>query len=182
MLEISCLMTGDQFDNARPQPGGRVQVRRPVTAELVTPFGAQTQLKLNGSYPLPGSIVVSGIYQNISGPQITASYAANNTEIAPTLGRNLSACGTRTPCTATATIPLIMPGTMREPRITRLDMRVTKYINLTTRMRLQANIDVYNAFNSSSILTIGTAYGSRWRQPTAIVDPRIVQFSAQLTF
>jgi hypothetical protein len=153
-----------------------------LNCHIVTPFGAQTQLKLNGSYPLPGSIVVSGIYQNISGPQITASYAANNTEIAPTLGRNLSACGTRTPCTATATIPLIMPGTMREPRITRLDMRVTKYINLTTRMRLQANIDVYNAFNSSSILTIGTAYGSRWRQPTAIVDPRIVQFSAQLTF
>ena len=114
--------------------------------------------------------------------EITAAYAASNAEIASTLGRNLAACGTRTPCTATATVPLISPGTMREPRVTRVDLRVTKYFNLTQRLRVQGNVDVYNALNSSSILTIGTAYGSRWRQPTAIVDPRIVQFSAMLTF
>jgi hypothetical protein len=153
-----------------------------LNCHTVTPFGAQTQLKFNGSYPLPAGFVVSGIFQNISGPLITAAYAASNTEIAPTLGRNLAACGTRTPCTATATVPLIAPGTMREPRVTRLDLRVTKYISLTQRLRVQGNIDVYNALNSSSILTIGTAYGSRWRQPTAIVDPRIVQFSASLSF
>jgi hypothetical protein len=153
-----------------------------LNCHVVTPFGAQTQFKMNGSYPLPGSFMVSGIYQNVSGPLVTASYAASNAEIAPTLGRNLAACGTRTPCTATATVPLIAPGTMREPRITRLDLRLTKYISLTGRMRLQANVDVYNALNSSSILTIGTAFGSRWRQPTAIVDPRIVQFSALLSF
>ena len=46
MLEISCLMTGNQFDNARPQPGGRVQVRRPVTAELVTPLDARRGVHL----------------------------------------------------------------------------------------------------------------------------------------
>ena len=153
-----------------------------LNCHTVTPFGAQTQLKFNGSYPLPAGLVVSGIYQNISGPLITAAYAASNAEIAPTLGRNLAACGTRTPCTATATVPLIAPGTMREPRVTRVDLRVTKYFNLTQRLRVQGNVDVYNALNSSSILTIGTAYGSRWRQPTAIVDPRIVQFSAMLTF
>jgi hypothetical protein len=71
---------------------------------------------------------------------------------------------------------------MREPRITRLDLRITKMIDLPSRMRLQGNLDIYNALNSSSILTIGTAYGSRWRQPTAIVDPRIFQLSAQVTF
>jgi hypothetical protein len=81
-----------------------------------------------------------------------------------------------------ATVPLIVPGTMREPRITRLDLRITKMIDLPSRMRLQGNLDIYNALNSSSILTIGTAYGSRWRQPTAIVDPRIFQLSAQVTF
>jgi hypothetical protein len=153
-----------------------------LNCHVVQPFAGQTQLKLNGSYPLPAGFVVSGVYQNVSGPQITAAYAASNAEIAPTLGRNLAACGTRTPCTATATIPLIAPGTMREPRVTRLDMRITKMIELSSRMRLQGNLDIYNALNSSSILTIGTAYGSRWRQPTAIVDPRIFQLSAQITF
>lgn len=153
-----------------------------LNCRTVTPFGAQTQVKLNGSYPLPRGVVVSGVYQNISGPQVTAAYAASNAEIAPTLGRNLAACGTRTPCTATATVPLIAPGTMTDGRISRLDLRVTKYVNLPSGMRLQGNVDIYNAFNSSSILTIATAYGSRWLQPTAIVDPRIVQVSAQVTF
>jgi hypothetical protein len=153
-----------------------------LNCHVVQPFAAQTQLKLNGSYPLPAGFVVSGVYQNVSGPQITAAYAASNAEISPTLGRNLAACGTRTPCTATATVPLIAPGTMREPRVTRLDMRITKIFDLSPRMRLQGNLDIYNALNSSSILTIGTAYGSRWRQPTAIVDPRIFQLSAQITF
>jgi hypothetical protein len=153
-----------------------------LNCHVVQPFAAQTQLKLNGSYPLPAGFVVSGVYQNVSGPQITAAYAASNAEISPTLGRNLAACGTRTPCTATATVPLIAPGTMREPRVTRLDMRITKIFDLSSRMRLQGNLDIYNALNSSSILTIGTAYGSRWRQPTAIVDPRIFQLSAQITF
>ena len=153
-----------------------------LNCHVVQPFAAQTQLKLNGSYPLPAGIVISGVYQNVSGPQITASYAASNAEVAPTLGRNLAACGTRTPCTATATVPLIVPGTMRESRSTRLDMRLTKLIELPSRLRLQANLDIYNALNSSSILTIGTAYGSRWLQPTAIVDPRIFQLSALLTF
>ena len=153
-----------------------------LNCRTVVPFAAQTQVKLNGSYPLPAGFVVSGIYQNISGPQITASYAASNAEIAPSLGRNLAACGTRLPCTATATVPLIAPGTMTDGRISRLDMRLSKFVNLGARMRLQGNLDIYNAFNSGSILTIGTAYGSRWLQPTAIVDPRIFQFSALLTF
>lgn len=114
--------------------------------------GHTEQVKLNGSYPLPGGFMVSGVYQNISGPQITASYAPSNAAIAPSLGRNLAVCGTRLPCTATATVPLIAPGTMSEGRISRLDMRLTKFVALTSRLRLQGNLDLYNAFNSSSIL------------------------------
>lgn len=153
-----------------------------LNCRVVTPFKGQTQIKLNGSYPLPGSFVVSAIYQNLSGPPITASYAASNAEISPTLGRNLAACGTRLPCTSTATVPLIVPQTMFDDRITRLDLRLSKFMNLGRRMRLQGNVDFYNAFNSSSVLSLNTTYGSRWLQPTQILDPRIMQFSAQLNF
>ena len=59
-----------------------------------TPFSAQTQIKLFGSYPLPYDFMVSGVLQNLSGPQILANYAATNAEIAPSLGRNLAACPT----------------------------------------------------------------------------------------
>ena len=60
-------------------------------------------------------------------------------------------------------------------------IELTAGFTATVNGELQVG-DVCNALNSSSILTIGTAFGSRWRQPTAIVDPRIVQLSAQLTF
>jgi hypothetical protein len=73
-----------------------------LNCRTVVPFGAQTQVKLNGSYPLPGGFMVGGIFQNISGPQITASYAARSAAIELSLGRNLAASGTRPPCTATA--------------------------------------------------------------------------------
>ncbi len=41
-------------------------------------------------------------------------------------------------------------------------MRLTKFVALTSRLRLQGNLDLYNAFNFSSILTIGTAYRHIW--------------------
>ena len=40
-------------------------------------------------------------------------------------------------------------------------------------------MDLYNALNSSDILSITTNFGPRWRQPTQILDPRIMQFSGQ---
>ena len=149
---------------------------------VVVPFAGQTQIKLNGSYPLPYDFVVSGVFQNASGPAITASYAAPNAQIAPTLGRNLAACGTRTPCTATAAIPLIVPGTRFEGRTTRLDLRLTKIVKVGQKVRLQANVDMYNALNNSSVLQNNLNFGSQWLQPQIIVDPRLLQFGAQLSF
>ena len=64
----------------------------PTYCRIETPFSAQTQIKLYGSYPLPYAFTLSGVVQNLSGPQILASYAAPNAAIAPSLGRNLSSC------------------------------------------------------------------------------------------
>ena len=153
-----------------------------VNCHVVTPFRGQTQIKLNGSYPLPYRFVVSGILQNTSGPVVTASYAASNAEIAPSLGRNLAACGTRTPCTATATIPLVVPGTLFDHRFTRLDLRLTKLLKIGPKASVQGNVDVYNVTNGSGLIQLNTAYGSQWRQPTELEDPRILQFSATVTF
>ena len=149
---------------------------------VVTPFRGQTQLKLNGAIPLPYDFMVSGIYQDISGPNIVAAYPASNAEIARSLGRDLGACGGRTPCTATATVPLVMPGTMYDHRIRRLDVRLTKQLRLTQRLRMQGNVDIYNVFNGSGAVQVNNAFGPQWRQPTEVQDPRILQFSAQLNF
>jgi hypothetical protein len=149
---------------------------------VVTPFVGQTQLKLNASYPLPYDFVVSGVLLNVSGPAMTASYSATNAQIAPSLGRNLAACGTRLTCTTTATVPLIVPMTQFEARITRLDLRLTKLLRVRSRVHVQANVDAYNALNSSSIALVNVTYGSQWRLPLAVLEGRLIQFSANVTF
>jgi hypothetical protein len=163
-------------------PHTATTVNGQATCRVVTPFKGQTQLKAFGSYPLPHDFVVSLIFQNISGPQVTASYAAPNAAIVPSLGRSLAACGTRAVCTNTATVPLIMPQTQFEDRYTRLDLRVGKRVQLTQRVRLQANLNVYNIFNGSAIQVENTNYGPLWLQPSLIEDGRMVQFSGMLTF
>src|SRR5262249_43594985 len=110
-----------------------------LNCRVVTPFRAQTQLKLFGSYRLPGDFTVSGSYENMRGPPILATYAVPNAQIAPSLGRNLAACGSRIPCNATAPVPLLLPQTEFEDRRTQLDLRLSKKLEVGPKVRLQAN-------------------------------------------
>jgi hypothetical protein len=79
-------------------------------------------------------------------------------------------------------VPLVAPQTMFEDRITRLDIRFGKAIQLMGRARLQVNLDAYNVLNSSSIRSLTSTYGANWQRPTQILDPRLIQFSGQLSF
>jgi hypothetical protein len=167
---------------ATPTPFTATTINGQSICNIVTPFEGQTQVKGYITYPLPYDFVVSGVFQNVSGPPITASYTATNAQIAPSLGRNLAACGAAVVCTSTATVPLIVPQTMFEDRLSRLDLRIAKRLTLTQRMRLQANINVYNVFNGSAISMLNTNYGALWLLPSLTQDGRMVQFSGMLTF
>jgi hypothetical protein len=153
-----------------------------VNCHTVTGFEGNTQYKAFGSYNLPYDFFVSAVFQNIAGPPITASYAASNAEIAPSLGRNLAACGTRVPCTSTAVVPLITPGTVFDDRMTRLDLRLAKRLRLTDRVGLQANFNIYNVFNGAAVNVLNNTYGPRWMEPSRIQDGRMLQFSASVTY
>ncbi len=146
-----------------------------LNCHQVVPFSAQTQIKLNGSYPLPGDFVVAGTLQNLSGPEYEANYNATNAEVSPLLGRNLAGG------VATVLVPLVAPNTLFEARITRLDLRVSKIFKVG-RSRLQLNLDAYNALNSSKILTVNSTFDARWLQPNTVIDPRLFQVSGQLSF
>ena len=112
----------------------------------------------------------------------TANYTASNGEIAPTLGRNLAACRGAAVCASTATVPLIVPQTMFDDRLSRLDLRLAKRFVLSDKVRLQANFNIYNLFNGSASSVLNTNFGSLWLQPSLLQDGRMVQFSASLTF
>jgi len=149
---------------------------------VVTPFKGQTQVKLYGSYVFRGGLAVSGVLQNLSGIPVEANYAVPNAQVAPSLGRNLAACGTREVCTASVTVPLIPPQTQFEPRYTLLDLRVSKLFSLGPRMRLRPNFDIYNLLNDRSTLTINNTYGATWLRPLLLVDGRLIQVGGQLAF
>ncbi len=172
------------FAAPTPAPFTATTISGQKICRIVTPFKAQTQVKGFGSYPLPKDFVVSVVFQNVSGPQILAAYAAPNAAIAPSLGRNLAACRTATlaACTSTATVPLIVPYTQFEDRFTRLDLRVAKRLQLTQRVRLTGNFNLFNVFNGSAIQVENLNYGASWKIPSLIEDGRMVQFSANLTF
>ena len=149
---------------------------------IVEPLTGNTQIKLYGSYPLPYDFTVSGTFQSIAGIPIQASYVATNAEIAPSLGRNLAACGAAAVCTSTTTFNLIEPNTMFEDRINQLDLRLGKLLRFARGVRLNVNLELYNALNASPILSVNTRYGPQWLQPTQILEGRLLKFSGQLAF
>jgi hypothetical protein len=161
-----------------------------LNCRVVRPFHSQTQVKLYASYPLPRDVVVSGTFQNVAGPEIEAIYQATNAEIVPSLGRNLAACRGAAVCTtATLAVPLVAPSTLFEDRRTQVDLRLSKIFHLASGVRLQANFDIYNVLNASSILGVNANYGEKWQFPVAaslateaILQGRMIQLGAQLSF
>jgi hypothetical protein len=130
---------------------------------------------MNGVFPLPAQFAASFALVNLAGPNYTASYAATNADVSPSLGRNLSGGVT------SVTVQLVDPQTLFEDRITRLDLRLSKVLNVS-RLRIQVNVDAYNALNSSAVRAVNTTFGSSWTRPTQILDPRIIQIGGQISF
>jgi hypothetical protein len=155
----------------------------PSYCRIETPFKAQTQIKVFGAYPLPYDFLVSAVLQNLSGPQILALWAAPNSEVTSTLGRNLGVCPTATgACTATVAVPLVKPQTLFEDRRTQLDFRVSRRFRFGSRYSLDASLDVYNLTNNSSVISLSNTFGPTWQQPTAVLDARMLQINARFNF
>ena len=150
--------------------------------DVSPPWSGGTQFKFSSVYPLPWDLQVSGTYQDNSPIPTDATLVATNAMIAPSLGRNLGACGTRPTCTATATVDLMPLGThYREPRIRQLDIRFTRNFRFRT-VRIQPQVDLYNAFNANPVTGMITRYGAAWQNATAVLGPRTVKFGLSTTF
>ena len=50
------------------------------------------------------------------------------------------------------------------------------------RARLQANLDLYNALNASSVLNQTTRYGAAWQDVVQIMGGRMLKLGAQFDF
>ena len=61
--------------------------------DVAPPWSGTTQYKFSGIYPIAWDLQLSGTYQDSSPIPTTAGFVATNAQIAPSLGRNLGACG-----------------------------------------------------------------------------------------
>jgi hypothetical protein len=182
-LALGTTVTDSCYQNANPSVGVAGTTPRTDAFCHIAPswWDSGGQVKFSGSYPLPYDAQVSAVYQNLPGPAVTASYVVTNATIAPSLGRNLAACGTRDPCPATASLAIVPPNTLFLDRLNQLDLRFAKTIRFG-RARLQGQFDIYNVTNSSTILSAATTYPTNFLNPTAILGARLFKFGAQFDF
>ena len=136
----------------------------------------QQRFKFSGSVPIKWDIQAAVVYQNLPSINYTASLAVSTAQIAQSLGRPLSG-GTRT-----ATVQLLAPfSAFLDERINQLDLRFSKLLRFK-RVKIQGNFDLYNFLNANTILGVVTTYGSRWLEPTQVLEARLIKFSAQIDF
>jgi hypothetical protein len=144
-------------------------------------WDAKGQIKLSGSYPLPAGFLVSGVYQNLPGTPILANAVFTNAQIAPSLGRNLAACGAAAVCNATVTIALIPNTSVFEDRVNQVDIRLARNFRFG-RVRATPALDLYNLFNTSAILARNNTLGAAWGTPLRFMDGRLAKIGVQLEF
>jgi hypothetical protein len=119
-------------------------------------------------------VLLSGTFQSIPGPQIVSNYVVPNALVAPSLGRPLSGNA------ANVTVGLVAPGTMYGERLNQFDFRASKILKFG-QTRTAVNLDLFNAFNSNTALTVNNNYAS-WLQPLSILSARLVKISVQFDF
>ena len=137
----------------------------------------QTQVKFSSNYPLPWwGLQASAIYQNLPGISLVANRNTQNAEIAPSLGRNLSAGAN-----ANVNTSIIVPYTQFEDRVQQVDLRFSKRMQFG-KARVTGQFDLYNVMNAGTIVSENGTFGPTWLRPDSILGPRLLRFGAQFDF
>ncbi|HET9383720.1 MAG TPA: carboxypeptidase regulatory-like domain-containing protein [Gemmatimonadales bacterium] len=150
----------------------------PVSPYCRVASGVLTQFRGLSTYLVPKvAIQLAATFQSKPGATLAANYAAPNSEVAPSLGRDLSGDAPN------VTVNLVAPGTMYGDRLNQLDVRAARTLTFG-RTRTMIALDVYNVTNSSAVLTYNNAFisGGTWLQPLTILSPRLFRITAEIVF
>lgn len=153
----------------------------PNTARFCgAPRKFRTTVKASLAYQLPWDSQVSASYLGRPGPSVVATYSVNSA----LAGRTL--CSTTTCTNVNVSINLIEPDTMFLDFQNTIDLRGSKAFKFG-RYRASAFVDVFNALNSGTTMTVNTTYGSNpatnaWLRPLSIIQGAYLRFGTQWTF
>ena len=133
-----------------------------------------TQFKLAAAYTIPKiDVQLAGTVQSVPGPVVQAAVVYPAASLAPALGRPFVGG-------ATAVLNVIPTATEYGDRLNQLDFRIGKILRVAN-LRTALNVDIFNALNANAVLTENPSF-ALFRQPTSVLNPRLVKFSAQLDF
>ena len=150
----------------------------PLSPYCRAAYGILTQVKGLSSYLFPKvDIQIAATFQSKPGAMLAANYVVPNSVVAPTLDRNLSANAPN------VTVNLVAPGSLYGDRVNELDFRCAKLLRFGGT-RSTVAIEIYNALNSSAVLSYNSAYipNGTWLQPLAILTPRLIKFTVGVDF
>lgn len=171
--------------------GGVPHPKTDAFCTVQAPLMKIAQFKLNGVLPLPYGFQVAGVFQSLPGASIqiarrqptcfdSVCMTFTNAQIAPSLGRNLSAGAN-----GTVLIPITVPQTLFEKRLNQLDFRVTRVFKLQ-QVTLKANMDLYNTFNANYVTGVSGTYNpanpNAFLTPTTVMGARFIRFTGQINF
>ena len=142
---------------------------------VADPF--QPRVSMLAVYRIPRvDVQVSGIYQGRPGAERMVNV---NVPVAQTGLPN----GTFT--TTTVLTNFLDTGEMFGERLNEMDVKIAKVVRLMGR-RLTAGFEIYNALNSSDILSYNNTYSltgtNAWGQPLSLQTPRYAKFSMDIDF
>ena len=152
-----------------------------ASASLAGPFCHQaepflTNVKALVTYTVPRiDVQLSGTFQSLPGPMITATHVYPNDVVRQSLGRDLSGNATN------VTVNIIEAGSLYGDRLNQADFRVGKIFRWAGTRRLTATADFFNLFNSSAVLAESGNFSS-FRVPVRVVVGRLVKFSVAANF
>jgi hypothetical protein len=73
-------------------------------------------------------------------------------------------------------------GTRRDPTTNQVDVRFEKSFKLTQGHKVAARMNIFNAFNANPVTDLVRLSGASFLRPRAIMDGRIIEFSATYQF
>jgi hypothetical protein len=133
---------------------------------------------LSGSYQAPWNLLVAGTLISNTGFPYLSTYSVTKAAFP---GICTSGCAGGL-VRASQFVFLSARGDERLPTVTQLDLRVSRAFNFGRNRRIVPQLDLFNVLNSYTPTSLINAVGATWRQPSAIISPRIARVGFAINF
>ena len=141
----------------------------------------RSDFKFIGTYPVGFGVQVGAVLQSYAGIAVPVSWSVP-ASVYPG-GRRTAALTLSTTVVGTGYTgsSLSDPGTTYLPRWNQLDLSVRRAFQIG-RVYVDGSLDMFNATNSSPVLSQNQAFGTSLGTPTGILQPRLFRISSTLKF